>query len=226
LGLAGCETKSGGPNADSVNEILVNKHGLIMTKPERDAGNPLTGLKAVEKASGKKGIPPVHLWNPPFCGDIDMRIAQDGLWYYLNSPIGRKPLMKLFASVLRHDEDGKYYLVTPVEKCGIRVDDAPFVAIRMSVAGKGRNQIISFETNTDDVVTIDLAHPLRVAVEEGTDGLKPYVLVRGRLEALVSRALFYDLVALGVVEGEWFGIWSSGRFWPMQRAAEIGAIAS
>jgi hypothetical protein len=196
-----------------------------MTKPERDAGNPLAGLKEVEKASGKRGMPPVHLWNPPFCGDIDMRIAQDGLWYYLNSPIGRKPLMKLFASVLRHDEDGKYYLVTPVEKCGIRVDDAPFVAIRMNVAGKGRDQVITFETNTDDIVTIDTTHPMRVAVEEGTDGLKPYVLVRGRLEALVSRALFYDLVALGVIEGEWFGVWSGGRFWPMQRAAEIGALA-
>ncbi|MGE4250092.1 MAG: DUF1285 domain-containing protein [Parvibaculaceae bacterium] len=195
-----------------------------MTKPVRDPGNPLSGLKEAEKASGKKGLPPVHLWNPPFCGDIDMRIAQDGLWYYLNSPIGRKPLMKLFASVLRHDEDGKYYLVTPVEKCGIRVDDAPFLAIRMSVEGKGREQVVSFETNTDDFVTIDAAHPMRVAVEAGTDGLKPYVLVRGRLEALVSRALFYDLVALGVVEGEWFGVWSAGRFWPMQRADEIGDL--
>ncbi len=223
--MVGCETKSGAPNAESVNEILVNKHGLIMTKPERDAGNPLAGLKEAERASGKKGMPPVHLWNPPFCGDIDMRIAQDGLWYYLNSPIGRKPLMKLFASVLRHDEDGKYYLVTPVEKCGIRVDDAPFVAIRMSVEGKGRGQSITFETNTDDIVTIDATHPMRVAVEAGTEGLKPYVLVRGRLEALVSRALFYDLVALGMVEGDWFGVWSAGQFWPMQRAAEIGAVA-
>ncbi len=223
--MVGCETKSGAPNAESVNEILVNKHGLIMTKPERDAGNPLAGLKEAERASGKKGMPPVHLWNPPFCGDIDMRIAQDGLWYYLNSPIGRKPLMKLFASVLRHDEDGKYYLVTPVEKCGIRVDDAPFVAIRMSVDGKGRGQSITFETNTDDIVTIDATHPMRVAVEAGTEGLKPYVLVRGRLEALVSRALFYDLVALGMVEGDWFGVWSGSQFWPMQRAAEIGAVA-
>src|SRR6185436_14869301 len=191
--------------------------------PSKDAANPLRGLK---EASAGKGLPPVHLWNPPFCGDIDMRIAQDGTWFYMNSPIGRKPLFKLFASVLRHDEDGKYYLVTPVEKCGIRVDDAPFVAIRMSVEGKGRDQSITLETNTDDIVTIDAEHPMRVAVEEGTDGLKPYVLVRGRLEALVVRALFYDLVALGVVEGEWFGVWSGGRFWPMQRAAEIGAIAS
>jgi hypothetical protein len=192
----------------------------------RDAANPLLGLKEAEKAAGKKGLPPVHLWNPPFCGDIDMRIAQDGIWYYMNSPIGRKPLMKLFASVMRHDEDGKYYLVTPAEKCGIRVDDAPFVAIRMTVEGKGREQVLSFETNTDDTVTVDDSHPLRVAPEAETGGLKPYVLVRGRLEALVSRALFYDLIARGTVEerqGErWFGVWSSGRFWPMQRESEIG----
>jgi hypothetical protein len=196
-----------------------------VTRPTRDAANPLEGLKDAERAAGK-GLPPVHLWNPPFCGDIDMRIAQDGTWFYMNSPIGRKPLVKLFASVMRHDDDGKYYLVTPAEKCGIQVDDAPFIAIRMSTEGKGREQVISFETNTDDVVTVDDAHPLRVAPEEGTGGLKPYVLVRARLEALVSRALFYDLVARGTVEERlderWFGVWSSGRFWPMQRASEIG----
>lgn len=194
-----------------------------------DAANPLKGLKQVKQAAGGKGLPPVHLWNPPFCGDIDMRIAQDGTWFYMNSPIGRKPLMKLFSSVLRHDEDGKYYLVTPAEKCGIRVDDAPFVAVRMTAAGEGRQQVITFETNADDEVVLDEAHPLRVATEEGTGGLKPYVLVRARLEALVSRALFYDLVARGGVEpvrGErWFGIWSSGRFWPMQRESEIALQA-
>ena len=151
-----------------------------------------------------------------------MRIAQDGTWFYLNSPIGRKPLFKLFASVLRHDEDGKYYLVTPVEKCGIRVDDAPFVAIRMHADGEGPDQVIRFETNVDDEVTVDDDHPLRVEDEPGTGGLKPYVLVRGRLEALVSRALFYDLVALGTVEGDWFGVWSSGKFWPMKPARDIG----
>ncbi|CAN5307825.1 DUF1285 domain-containing protein [soil metagenome] len=196
-----------------------------MTTTPTDAANPLKGLKEAGEAGGKKGLPPVHLWNPPFCGDIDMRIAQDGLWYYMNSPIGRKPLMKLFAAILRHDEDGKYYLVTPVEKCGIRVDDAPFLAIRMEIDGEGRNQVISFETNTDDRVTLDDAHPLRVEDEKDTGGLKPYILVRARLEALVARSLFYDLVARGAVEGEWFGVWSSGRFWPLQKASEIGAVA-
>jgi hypothetical protein len=176
----------------------------------------------LEQARKAKGPPPVDLWNPPFCGDIDMRIAADGTWFYMNSPIGRKPLVQLFASVLRHDENGKFYLVTPVEKCGIRVDDAPFTAVRMSVEGDGQNQIMRFETNVDDEVTVDAAHPLRFATEQGTGGLKPYVLVRGRLEALVSRALFYDIAAAGRVEDEWFGVWSSGQFYPMQRAAEIG----
>jgi uncharacterized protein len=184
-----------------------------------DVSNPLKGLNDVVKA---KGAPPVHLWNPPFCGDIDMRIAADGLWYYMNSPIGRKPLMQLFASVLRLDDDQKYYLVTPVEKCGIRVDDAPFLAIRMRVEGTGRSQVLHFETNVDDVVALGPEHPMRVATEAGTGGMKPYVLVRRNLEALVSRALYYDLVALGVVEGEWFGVWSSGVFYPMQRASELG----
>ena len=191
----------------------------MMTTIARDASNPLQGLK---EATGRaKGLPPVHLWNPPFCGDLDMRIAADGTWFYMNSPIGRKPLFKLFSSVLRHDEDGKYYLVTPVEKCGIQVDDAPFLAIRMKTEGEGKFQIISFETNVDDEVLVNKEHPLRFETEAGTSGLKPYVLVRTRLEALVSRALFYDLVAKGNVEGDWFGVWSSGEFFPMQRADEI-----
>ncbi len=192
-----------------------------------DAANPLRGLKDAEKASGgNSGLPPVHLWNPPFCGDIDMRIAADGTWFYMNSPIGRKPLVKLFSRVLRHDEDGKYYLVTPVEKCGIEVDDAPFLAIAMRIENPGTEQVIHFVTNVDDEVAVDEDHPLRFEIEEGTDGLKPYVRVRARLEALVNRAIFYDLVAAGTVErqdGEdWYGVWSAGRFWPMARAAEIG----
>lgn len=187
----------------------------------RDASNPLAGLKDVQAAGTK--LPPVHLWNPPFCGDIGMRIAADGTWYYLNSPIGRKPLYTLFSRVLRKDGDD-YFLVTPVEKCGITVDDAPFTAIRMAVMGEGRSQTIVFETNCDDEVTVDAAHPLRFATEAGTGGLKPYVLVRANLDALVVRALFYDLVARGTQEGEWFGVWSGGSFFPMQRASEIGLV--
>jgi uncharacterized protein len=178
----------------------------------------LAGLKEVHKTGG---LPPVHLWNPPFCGDIDMRIARDGTWFYLNSPIGRKPLFQLFSRVLRREGDD-YFLVTPVEKCGIRVDDAPFVAVRMSVSGAGHDQVIGFETNVDDHVVVNAEHPLRFADEAETEGLKPYVMVRSNLEALVSRALFYDLVALGEVEGEWFGVWSGGVFFPMKLAEEIG----
>ncbi len=190
-----------------------------MMAASRDASNPLAGLKELQ-AGGTK-LPPVHLWNPPFCGDIDMRIAADGTWFYMNSPIGRKPLYTLFSRVLRKDGD-QYFLVTPVEKCGIRVDDAPFTAIRMQVEGEGRSQRIAFETNCDDTVNVDAEHPLRFATEVGTGGLKPYVLVRANLEALVIRALFYDLVARGTVEDGWFGVWSGGMFFPMQRADEIG----
>jgi uncharacterized protein len=182
------------------------------------ASDPLKGLNEVAKA---KGPAPVHLWNPPFCGDINMRIAADGLWYYMNSPIGRLPLVKLFSSILRLDDDGKYYLVTPVEKCGITVDDAPFLAIRMRVEGSGQNQIIFLETQVEEEVAIDAEHFLRFETEANTDGLKPYVVIRRNLEALVSRALFYDLVALGCVESDWFGVWSSGIFFKMQKAADV-----
>jgi hypothetical protein len=186
------------------------------------ASEPLKGLNEVSRDLAKaKGPPPVHLWNPPFCGDINMRIAADGLWFYMNSPIGRMPLVKLFSSVLRLDDDGKYYLVTPVEKCGITVDDAPFLAIRMRVEGAGAERIIHFETQVEEEVVVGQEHPLRFADEPGTGGLKPYVLIRRNLEALVSRALFYDLVALGNIEGEWFGVWSSGLFFPMKKATDV-----
>ena len=186
------------------------------------ASEPLKGLNEVSRDLAKaKGAAPVHLWNPPFCGDINMRIAADGLWFYMNSPIGRLPLVKLFSSVLRLDDDGKYYLVTPVEKCGITVDDAPFLAIRMRVEGEGAARVIHFETQVEEEVAVGPEHALRFADEPGTGGLKPYVLIRRNLEALVSRALFYDLVALGTIEGEWFGVWSSGLFFPMKKAADV-----
>ena len=186
------------------------------------ASEPLKGLSEVNRVLAKaKGPPPVHLWNPPFCGDINMRIGADGVWHYMNSPIGRMPLVKLFSSILRLDDDGKYYLVTPVEKCGIVVDDAPFLAIRMRVDGAARAQVIHLETQVEDEVAVGPEHPLRFADEARTGGLKPYVLMRSNLEALVSRSLFYDLVALGTVEGEWFGVWSSGQFFSMKKAADV-----
>ena len=185
----------------------------------------LARIQAEAKQSKKSGSPPVERWNPPFCGDLDMRIAGDGTWFYLGTPIGRKRLVKLFASVLRREEDGKYCLVTPVEKVCIRVDDAPFLAVEMRVDNQGPDQVVGFRTNVDDEVRVDDQHPLRFEAEAGTGGLKPYVRVRGRLEALIARPVFYDLVALGTDETvdreRMFGVWSSGRFYAMAPAAAL-----
>jgi hypothetical protein len=148
------------------------------------------------RKAGKKGPPPVHLWNPPFCGDIDMRIATDGTWYYLKTPIGRPALVKLFASVLKREDD-KYFLVTPVEKCGITVDDAPFLAVEMKIEQGDKGRVLNFRTNVDDWVACGPEHRLRFEPEPDTAGLKPYLHVRRDLWAKVTRALFYDLVELG-----------------------------
>ena len=165
------------------------------------------------------GLPPVHKWNPPFCGDIDMRIARDGTWYYMGSPIGRKPMVRLFSSILRHDDDGKFYLVTPVEKVGITVDDAPLLAVEMNVEGEGAGRVIAFRTQVDDIVVADAAHPIRVAIDPASGEPAPYVLVRDRLEALIARAVFYDLVDLAEereIDGRMMlGIWSGGTFFTL-----------
>ncbi|MCL6692061.1 DUF1285 domain-containing protein [Pseudomonas sp. R3.Fl] len=162
-----------------------------------------------------KGLPPVHLWNPPFCGDIDMRIARDGTWYYLGTPIGRKPMVRLFSSIIRRDGDD-YFLITPVEKCGIRVDDAPFVAVTLSVEGQGEAQQLRFTSNVEDEFVAGPEHPIRVDIDPQTQEPAPYVLVRSNLEALIHRNVFYQLVELAVprlIDGrEWLGVWSGGEF--------------
>ena len=146
---------------------------------------PVSGLDALMRAAGSETGPrPVESWNPPYCGDIGMKIQRDGTWLYQGSPIGRIALVKLFASILRKDEDGRTYLVTPAEKVECAVEDAPFLAVEMAVTGSGREQQLTFRTNVDDVVTVDGAHPMRFAVQQPDGGLKPYILVRGRLEAL------------------------------------------
>jgi uncharacterized protein len=160
-------------------------------------------------------LPPVDLWNPPYCGDIGMAIRADGTWMYQNSPIGRKPMVRLFSRILRRDADGRYYLVTPVEKVDVKVADAPFLAVEMEIKGAGPSQQLTFRTNVDDVVACGPDHPLRFAAEPGSGGLKPYVLVRGRLEALVTRAVYYDLMELVVERDGHAGIWSGGLFWPV-----------
>ena len=158
---------------------------------------------------------------PVLRGDIDMRIARDGTWFYHGSPITRKPLVKLFSTVLVRDSDDEYYLVTPVEKCQITVDDAPFVAVELSVRGGGRNQSLTLRTNVDDRVTVSDSHPVRVTFDPETAEPSPYVLVRDRLEALISRPVYYELADIGCeeeVEGDLlFGVWSEGGFFPLGR---------
>jgi hypothetical protein len=188
------------------------------------------GLEAITGALGRagKGAPPVELWNPPFCGDLDMRIAADGTWFYLKTPIGRPALVKLFASVLKR-EDAKYYLVTPVEKCGIRVDDAPFLAVEMAVAESDAGRVLNFRTNVDDWVACGPQHALRFEPEAGTGGLKPYLHVRRDLWAKVTRTLFFDLVELGEereIDGKpMFGVSSMGTFFAMAPAEQVRDFA-
>lgn len=175
------------------------------------------------KEAGSRGAAPVETWNPPYCGDIGLRIARDGGWHYRGSPIGRMALVKLFARVLRHDPDGRYYLVTPAEKIDIAVEDAPFVAVQLELTGSGRAQTLMFRTNVDDVVACGADHPLRFGLGDGDDGLKPYVHVRGRLEALVSRSLVYDLVDLAAEDDDGrTGIWSGAVFFPLPGLAGPG----
>jgi hypothetical protein len=167
---------------------------------------------------GRRGPPPVHLWNPSFCGDIDMRIARDGNWFYMGTPIGRKALVRLFSGILRRDGDD-YFLVTPVEKVGIRVDDAPFVAVSLQVEGRGEAQVLRFVTQVGDEVEAGAEHPLRVALAPDTQEPAPYLHVRANLEALVHRNVFYQLVELAEprqIDGcDWLGVWSHGTFFPL-----------
>jgi len=188
-----------------------------MSKPTADT------LAAAAKAAKGKGLPPIHLWNPAFCGDIDMRIARDGTWFYLGTPIGRAPLVKLFSSILKL-EDGKYYLVTPVEKVGITVDDAPLLAVDFDATGSGPDQSLTFTTKTDDITIAGPDHPIRV--ERAKNGEpSPYVLIRSNLWALIDRKSFYRLVELGCHADHhgdsWFGLWSGGQFFPVIPSSEL-----
>lgn len=180
-----------------------------------------------DRNSGKDGLPPVDSWNPPYCGDIDMEIRADGTWFYMGTPIGRPALVRLFSTVLRRDEDGKTFLITPVEKIGIRVVNAPFVAVEMT-AGLGEGgPVLSFRTNVGDVVRAGPDNPLRFVTRGESEQLMPYVLVRGRLEALVNRAVSYDLLACGEAEEidgvEMFAIRSGGAVFPVMPMADLEA---
>ncbi len=178
------------------------------------------GIAASARAAKGKGLPPVHLWNPPFCGDLDMRIARDGTWFYLGTPIGRPELVRLFSTILRRDGDD-YFLVTPVEKVGITVDDAPFVAVDFEVKGDGEAQKLVFETNVGDHVMAGPDNPIRVVRDPETGEPSPYVLVRANLEALIDRKSFYRLVDIGTHHDGWFGLWSGGAFFGVIPSNEL-----
>jgi hypothetical protein len=195
------------------------------------------GLEGIAAALPRetKGLPPVHLWNPPFCGDIDMRISADGTWFYQKTPIGRPALVKLFASILKREGD-KYFLVTPVEKVGVVVEDVPFLAVEMTVVEAEHDvlpqaplsHVLRFRTNVDDWVDAGPGHALRFETQP-TGGLKPYLHVRRELWAKVTRALFYDLVELGeerVVDGKaMFGVASGAEFFAMAEASALREFA-
>jgi hypothetical protein len=180
-------------------------------------------LAAATNAQKQGKLPPVDQWNPPFCGDIDMEIRRDGTWFYNGTPIGRPRMVRLFSTILKREGD-KYFLVTPVEKVGIRVEDAPFVAQDFIVTGEGAAQEVQFTTNVGDTVSASAQSPIRLT--RSADGEpSPYVMVRRGLEALIDRKSFYRLVDLGVAHNtsgaDWFGVWSCGTFFPFIPVSEL-----
>lgn len=206
----------------------------MKTKPGQDlkAQSAAGALEALISRAGTtgRGLPPVDKWNPPFCGDIDMEIRRDGTWFYMGTPIGRMPLVKLFSGVLRKDEDGKTYLVTPVEKVGIKVEDAAFLAVEMNAGMKDGLQVLTFRTQTGDIVEAGPQNPLRFERASSNDGVKPYVLVRGRLEALLARPVMYELIGLGeevqTGGGLMFAVKSKGMVFPVMPARELSLAVS
>ncbi|MCP4318751.1 MAG: DUF1285 domain-containing protein [Hyphomicrobiales bacterium] len=200
-----------------------------MAKGEIASANDAISLEALisRAAPAGKGLPPVDKWEPEFCGDLDMEIRADGTWFYMGTPIRREPLVRLFSTVLHRDADGKTYLVTPVEKVGIRVEDAPFVAVEMSIGERDGQQVLTFRTNVGDVVEAGSDHPLRFEIAGENDELKPYLLVRGRLEALVSRSLMYDIIDLGNARSisgtDMFCITSAGTAFPIMSMQQLEA---
>ncbi|MGX6647237.1 DUF1285 domain-containing protein [Maricaulaceae bacterium MS644] len=190
-----------------------------MAGPQPDQNAMQSLLAAAESTKGEGGYPPVERWEPEYCGEMDMVIRRDGSWWHEGTRIGREKLVRLFARILRKDADGETYLVTPVEKIRIKVEAAPFVAVRIDAAGEGRDQRIAFATNMDDLIVAGPEHPLRIELSEDGEP-EPYVHVRGRLEALITRAAFYDLAELAVegetVTGEtMMGVWSRGVFFAL-----------
>ena len=174
-------------------------------------------LAEIARLAEAKKLPPVDKWNPAHCGHSSMRIARDGTWFHEGSPIGRSAMVRLFSTILRREPDGGYVLVTPVEKLAIEVEDAPFTAVELKTEGEGETRSLAFRLNTGDVVVAGPAHPLRFAAKE--DGPHPYLEVRGGLEALVARPVYYELANLALAEGaQPPGLWSGGAFFALEAA--------
>ena len=174
-------------------------------------------LAEVARALAEQRLPPVERWQPTHCGDSDMRIARDGTWFHQGSPIGRPAMVRLFATILRREPDGSHVLVTPVEKLSIAVEDAAFVAVEMKAEGEGEASRLAFRLNTGELVEAGPDHPLRFAERE--DGPRPYLHVRGGLEALVARPLYYELADRALAGGDGVpGVWSNGAFFAMMPA--------
>jgi len=174
----------------------------------------LEGVAAAARAAGERGLPPVHLWHPAHCGEIDIRIRKDGVWFHEGTPIGREALVRLFSTVLRLDPDG-YHLVTPVEKMRIQVEDAPFIAVRVDQEG----DVLRFLTNVGDTVEAGPENAIRVEMDPVTGAPRPYLHVRRGLEALIARPVFYELVELAVErdtpDGPALGVLSHGVWFPI-----------
>jgi hypothetical protein len=202
------------------------------SKRAMSASADTAGLEALvaRAARAGKGAAPVEKWNPAYCGELDIEIRSDGTWFYLGTPIGRAALVRLFSTVLRKDEDGRTYLVTPVEKIAIRVEDAPFIAVELDASMRGESRVLTFRTNVGDVVEAGPQNPLRFDEEAETGGLKPYLLVRGRLEALVGRSVTHELLALGEeieVEGRrMFALRSNGAVFPVMPADRLDEMSA
>lgn len=193
----------------------------MKSRPPNPTAMPFTADLACDNGPAPflGAVPPVSLRGRVVCGDLDMRIDRDGVWYYHGSPIRRKELMCLFASVLTRDQDGRYWLVTPTEIGLVRVEDAPFLAVELFNAGSGREQVISLRTNVDEIVTVDEEHSLHVTTNPDTGEPSPYIRVREGIEARIARSVYYELVARGLEEeiaGQlFFGVWSSGSFFAL-----------
>ncbi len=175
-------------------------------------------LADVARLAQARRLPPVERWNPAHCGHSDMRIAADGTWFHQGSPIGRPEMVRLFATILRREPDGRHVLVTPVEKLDIDVDDAPFLAVELLSEGSGGDRRIAFRLNTGEPALLDAAHPL--VLRDGGDGPRPYLAVRGGMEALIARPVFYELAEIALAEGTAPpGLWSHGAFFALEPAS-------